>query len=290
MLSSMNIDLDDFDLPSTDLNHDLLDAFPSLQEPLPESVPLPQLDRNLVEKICSEKKSMKRRRGHGRATSDPEALRRAASMLSSEFDVGTVTSIKPLNHNIPEGLMDIDFFNGDFSAPTNQDPFDFSSVSPLDAINLFVDPQGIFAVPAKKRMKKERNPSTPKEAKITNTKITKKDAPTELNEQKDCSAIIRGKYTCGRCGLPKEGHICTVPLARSVASQVDLNITRSANCMMALLNLGSTCKVLEASANKWHMSSSKKGGFCNWDDSVAVQPLGWQASSSSTMKAALSAF
>lgn len=36
----------------------------------------------------------------------------------------------------------------------------------------------------------------------------------------------RGKYTCGRCGAKKEGHVCNVKVARSVESQVDLAITQ----------------------------------------------------------------
>lgn len=36
----------------------------------------------------------------------------------------------------------------------------------------------------------------------------------------------RGKYTCGRCGARKEGHVCDVRVARSVESQVDLAITK----------------------------------------------------------------
>lgn len=36
----------------------------------------------------------------------------------------------------------------------------------------------------------------------------------------------RGKYTCGRCGARKEGHVCDIRVARSVESQVDLAITK----------------------------------------------------------------
>lgn len=54
-----------------------------------------------------------------------------------------------------------------------------------------------------------------------------KRASPSASEDEDTGKRLgrRGKYICGKCGQPKEGHICKVKVARSVEIQVDLAIT-----------------------------------------------------------------
>ena len=87
--------LEAVDIPDIDLPNNFLDAFPSFKDPAPEAKPLQEPEKQLVAKICKEKRGMKRRRGHGRANSDPEALRRAATVLASEFDLDSVAVPAP---------------------------------------------------------------------------------------------------------------------------------------------------------------------------------------------------
>lgn len=214
---------------------------------------------------------MKRRRGHGRAASDPEALRRAASTLAAEFDLGSVTAPKPSAvANAGWGEMET-FFGND---SPDFESFDLSSVSTVDALDLFGAPQDLFAIPVKKKRRK----SSSQPAKVSAKKAS-------VGDKKQGSQ--RGKYTCGRCGQPKEGHVCPVAVARSVHVQVDLAITRSAD-YLALLNLGSSCRVLGVSKRSW---GTPANGTNLGQAAIPLPPANWQVPIiPMTMPAPLSAF
>jgi len=65
-----------------------------------------------------------------------------------------------------------------------------------------------------------------------------------IDRDDDGRAIIRrgprGKYTCGRCGARKEGHVCEVKVARSIDTQVDLEYTKH-----GVLDQVSNCKMMK---------------------------------------------
>ena len=54
---------------------------------------------------------------------------------------------------------------------------------------------------------------------------SKRSSEEATTDDTDRRLSRRGKYVCGKCGQPKEGHICKVKVARSVEVQVDLAIT-----------------------------------------------------------------
>jgi len=245
-----------------DLSSTLLDsAFPStFKDPPAEAEQLPAEAASLVAKVHKEKRGIKRRRSHGRAISDPEALRHAANTLAADFDLSTVSVAAP------SSLLDINLFDhfGSFGTEvfTNELPTEFNSTGslPTEALNLFAEPLPVFAEPAPPKTKKRRKTREPAPKKLP--KPTKKQPEGERAQ-----GSIRGKYTCGRCGQPKEGHVCPVPDARSIATQVDLSMTKGLSASISLLSLSSSYSVLDVSKQCWNSSCGR--------GSATELPLDW---------------
>lgn len=66
--------------------------------------------------------------------------------------------------------------------------------------------------------------------------------------------VKRGKYRCGRCGEPKDGHVCSVPDIRSMDTQCDLNLTVGGVA-------SHTYKVMAVSTRVWGAENNNAAGI-----------------------------